>query len=165
MSRKKYYFKTQENIGKYGEAILDKWLSLSYQIQDVSAIKKYQQVGIDRILTRPDGTTVNVEYKFDLTSAKTGNIFFETVSVDKQNIPGWGWRSQADYWIFLLPTGEVLVVEPAKLRHLVWQYRLEAEEKEIKNVGYNTVGVPIPLPKVRSIASYITKLELDFNFI
>lgn len=61
-----YDFKSQEFIGKHGEGILDKWLSSAYKILDVSGIKKYQDNCIDRILMRLDGTTVSVEYKFDL---------------------------------------------------------------------------------------------------
>ncbi|MFM6023710.1 MAG: hypothetical protein ACKPER_12400, partial [Dolichospermum sp.] len=86
-----YDFKSQEFIGKNGENILDKWLGSIYKILDVSTVKKYQNSGIDRILMRPDGSTVSVEYKFDLASSRTGNLFFETVSVDNKNIPGWGW--------------------------------------------------------------------------
>lgn len=156
-----YDFKSQEFIGRHGEAILDKWLGSVYQILDVSGIKKYQGAGIDRILMRPDGTTVNVEYKFDLASSRTGNLFFETVSVDNKDIPGWGWQSQADYWIFLLPTMEALVVEPGRMRNLVWLYRLEAKEKEVQNVGYKTLGIPIPLSKVREIAYYIVQLDRE----
>ncbi|MFM6279137.1 MAG: hypothetical protein ACKPE2_12850, partial [Dolichospermum sp.] len=123
-----YDFKSQEFIGKNGENILDKWLGSIYKILDVSTVKKYQNSGIDRILMRPDGSTVSVEYKFDLASSRTGNLFFETVSVDNKNIPGWGWLSQAEYWIFLLPTMEVLVVEPGKMRNMIWCHRWELQE-------------------------------------
>jgi hypothetical protein len=158
-NNKIYDFNSQEFVGKKGEIILDKWLGSSYKILDVSKIKKYQEFCIDRILMRPDGTTVSVEYKFDLASSRTGNLFFETVSVDNKDIPGWGWQSQAEYWIFLLPTMEVLVVEPGKLRNIVWRSRSEFKEKEIQNVGYKTLGIPIPLPKVRKIASYTVRLN------
>ena len=153
-----YAFEHQEAIGKSGEVILDAWLKSYYKILDVSDIRKYQRAGIDRILMRPDGTTVSVEYKFDLVSYKTGNLFFETVSVDNRNVPGWGWSSQATYWIFLLPSMETLVVEPGKLRSLIWQERQVTQDKEVQNYGYKTLGVPVPLSKVRDIASYVTKL-------
>ncbi|MGD1907435.1 MAG: hypothetical protein ACFB0C_15810 [Leptolyngbyaceae cyanobacterium] len=155
---RKYSFQSQESIGKSGEKILDEWLKLNYKILDVSDISKYQKSGIDRILMRPDGTMVNVEYKFDIASSRTGNLFFETVSVDSRNIPGWGWRSQADYWIFLLPSMEILVVEPGKLRNLVWQERLAIEDKTVRNSNYRTLGIPVPLPRAREIAVHITKL-------
>lgn len=115
-------------------------------------------MGIDRLLTRPDGSVVTVEYKFDLAASRTGNIFFETVSVDQRDIPGWGWSSQADYWIFLLTTNEILVVKPSRFRTLVWESRFQTTEKKIPNSNYNTLGVPIPFKKVQEISSYRTKI-------
>ena len=35
----------------------------------------------------------------------------------------------------------------------------EIQEKEIQNVGYKTLGIPIPLSKVREIAYYIVQLN------
>lgn len=159
--KKMYDFKSQEFIGKHGEIILDKWFGSAYKILDVSGIKKYQDNCIDRIFMRLDGTTISVEYKFDLASSRTGNLFFETVSVDNKNIPGWGWRSQADYWIFLLPSVEIFVVEPGKMRNLVWQYRGEAKEKKVRNLGYKTLGIPIPLFKVKGIAYCVSQLDQE----
>ncbi|MEO1523263.1 MAG: hypothetical protein AAFU78_21155 [Cyanobacteria bacterium J06633_2] len=155
---KAYRFDQQGLVGAQGEQILDEWLSESYKILNVSDIKLYQESGIDRILMRPDGTTVKVEYKFDLASSRTGNLFFETVSVDRRNVPGWGWSSQADYWIFLLPSMEVLVVEPSRLRTLAWQYREKLVDKEIQNLGYKTIGIAIPLKQVRAIARCVKEL-------
>jgi len=155
---KEYSFEWQTIVGKSGEDILDSWLRTSYEILDVSKIRKYQTIGIDRILMRPDGTTVSVEYKFDIASSRTGNLFFETVSVDNRNIPGWGWNSKADYWIFLLPSMEVLVVDPGKLRNLVWQLREKVRDKVVQNLGYKTLGIPIPLSQVRQVASYTANI-------
>lgn len=157
----KYDFYRQKNIGKRGEDILDRWLNKSYKIINVSTSKKHQDSGIDRILVRPDGTIAKVEYKFDLASSRTENIFFETTSVDKRNIAGWGWSSQADYWIFLLQDLEVLVVEPRKMRSLVWKERKDEHEREIVNCGYKTLGIPIPLSKVREITTHNSKLVLE----
>ena len=156
---KTYRFDQQGLVGAKGEQILDEWLVQSYKILNVSDIKLYQESGIDRILMRPDGSTVKVEYKFDLASSRTGNLFFETVSVDRRNVPGWGWSSQADYWIFLLPSLEVLVVEPSKLRTLAWQYREQLVDKAIQNLGYKTIGIAIPLEKVRAIARCVKALD------
>lgn len=156
---KTYRFDQQGLVGAKGEQILDEWLVQSYKILNVSDIKLYQESGIDRILMRPDGSTVKVEYKFDLASSRTGNLFFETVSVDRRNVPGWGWSSQADYWIFLLPSLEVLVVEPSKLRTLAWQYREQLVDKAIQNLGYKTIGIAIPLEKVRAIARCVKALN------
>lgn len=154
-----YDFKVQNLKGKVGEKILDNWLSHSYQILDVSDVPDYQIRGIDRILTRPNGSKLGVEYKYDIASSRTGNLFFETISIDNKNIPGWGWSSQADYWIFLLPTPEVIVISPGKFRNLVWQLRTKISERKIPNQGYKTIGVPIPLEKVREIAHHVHKLD------
>ena len=151
---KPYSFGTQNSMGKMGEIILDNWLRKNYKILDVSEVRKYQDIGIDRIVMRHDGTTVNVEYKFDIASSRTGNLFFETVSIDRNNLPGWGWQSQADYWIFLFPDMEVLVVKPGMLRNLIWQSRENIVDKEVQNSNYKTLGIPIPLSEVRKIASY-----------
>jgi hypothetical protein len=160
MVNKTYSFEHQELIGKKGEEILDQWFSSMYKILDVSTIKKYQEIGIDRVLARPDGSMINVEYKFDLASLRTGNLFFETISVDNRNLPGWGWSSQADYWIFLLVCQEIIVVEPQKLRFLIWQLRTEIKEVKVSNQDYNTWGIPIKIDKVRKIACYCKKIEI-----
>ncbi len=159
LTQKTYRFNQQGLIGARGEQLLDEWLTQSYKILNVSDIKLYQESGIDRILMRPDGSTIRVEYKFDIASSRTGNLFFETVSVDTRNVPGWGWSSQADYWIFLLPSMEVLVVEPSQLRTLAWQYRDQLVDKAIQNLGYKTMGIAIPLDKVRAIARCVKALS------
>ncbi len=154
-----YNFEDQVSIGKQGEDLLDQWLNSLYTVIDVSDIKQYQKRGIDRVLIRPDQSVVTVEYKFDLASARTGNLFFETVSIDTRNIPGWGWSSEADYWIFLLPSKEVLVIEPSKFRDLIWKSRFKFKEKKVSNSDYNTYGIPIPINKVKEIAHFSTKLS------
>jgi hypothetical protein len=161
MQAKQYNFNVQHEIGKKGEQILDKWLQTAYKITDVSDNPKYQEVSIDRILTRSDNSAITVEYKFDLAAKRTGNLFFETISVDTKKVPGWGWSSQADYWIFLIPDQEILIVKPARLRALIWREYRECSEKQIPNRGYNTLGLPIPLSEVRKIATQIQKLYLD----
>ncbi|WP_019502358.1 hypothetical protein [Pseudanabaena sp. PCC 6802] len=161
MQAKQYDFNVQHEIGKKGEQILDRWLGTTYKITDVSHDPKYQGVGIDRILTRPDSSVITVEYKFDLAAKRTGNLFFETVSIDCKSIPGWGWSSQADYWIFLIPDQEILIIKPPSLRALIWRKYRENSEKQIPNRGYNTLGLPIPLSEVRKIATQVQKLYLD----
>jgi hypothetical protein len=154
-----YNFNHQQVIGQKGEAILDEWLQSIYKVSDVSSIEKYQKIGIDRLLTLSDGSIITVEYKFDVASERTGNLFFETISVDTKNIPGWGWSSQADYWIFLLPSLEILVIEPSNFRKLVWELRSTLKEKKIPNTNYNTWGVPVPIEKVKEMAHFSKKLS------
>ena len=92
---------------------------------------------------------------------RTGNIFFETVSNDKERIPGWGLSSQADYWIFLIPEQEILVFKPGRLRTLVWELQKSLKERSVPNKGYNTIGYPTPLIQARKVASQIKTLYLE----
>ena len=50
------------------------------------------------------------------------------------------------------------MVEPSKFRSLVWEMRFQLKEKKIPNVGYNTLGMPVSLDKVKKIASFSTRL-------
>lgn len=128
---------------------------------NVSEDPKYQQSGVDRVVTRSDGSVITVEYKFDVAAKRTGNLFFETISNDKERIPGWGWTSQADYWIFLIPEREILVFKPGRFRALVWELQKSLTERNVPNKGYNTVGYPISLTKVREVAFQVKTLYLE----
>jgi len=161
MQTKEYDFETQRKVGQGGETFLDQWLSPTYKVLDVSEDLKYQQSGIDRLVTRSDGSVVTIEYKLDMVAKRTGNIFFETVSNDKERIPGWGWSSQADYWIFLIPEQEILVFKPGRLRTLVWELQKSLKERSVPNKGYNTIGYPTPLIQARKVASQIKTLYLE----
>ena len=161
MQTKQYDFETQRKVGQEGEIFLDQWLRPIYKVVDVSEDEKYQQSGIDRLVTRSDGTVISIEYKFDIAAKRTGNLFFETTSNDKEGIPGWGWTSQANYWIFLIPMQEIIVFQPGKLRALVWQLQRSLKEKRVANKGYNTIGYPIPLTAARKVAFQIKTLYLE----
>jgi hypothetical protein len=155
---RQYDFATQRQVGREGETFLDQWLSLNYKVLDVSEDLKYQQSGIDRIVTRPDGSIITVEYKFDIAAKRTGNLFFETLSNDKERIPGWGWSSQADYWIFLIPEQEIIIFKPGELRALVWDSQKLLKERSVANRGYNTIGYPVPLTQARKVAFLVKTL-------
>lgn len=161
MQTKPYDFETQRKVGQEGETFLDQWLHPVYKVLDVSGEMKYQQAGIDRIVTRSDGSVITIEYKFDLVAKRTANLFFETISNDKEMIPGWGWSSQADYWIVLVPEQEILVFKPGKLRALVWELQKTLQKRSVPNRGYNTVGYPIPLTQARKVAFQIKTLYLE----
>jgi hypothetical protein len=161
MQAKQYDFDTQRNVGQEGESFLDRWLSPKYKVLDVSEDLKYQRSGVDRIVTRSDGSIITVEYKCDMAAKRTGNLFFETVSNDKERIPGWGWSSQADYWIFLIPEQEIIVFKPGKLRALVWELQKSLKERSVANRMYNTIGYPVPLVQARKVAFQVKTLYLE----
>jgi hypothetical protein len=161
MQTRQYDFETQKVIGEEGELFLDRWLSPCHKIFNVSDNIRYQKSGIDRVVSRLDGSIITVEYKLDIAAKRTGNIFFETTSNDKKLIPGWGWSSQADYWIFLIPEQEILVFKPGKLRELIWGLQKSVKQRSIPNKGYNTIGYPIPLTQAREVAFQSKFLYLD----
>ncbi|MFZ4664968.1 MAG: hypothetical protein ACOYME_00905 [Prochlorotrichaceae cyanobacterium] len=158
MQTKQYDFEIQRKVGQEGEKFLDQWLSSTYKVLDVSEDLKYQQSGIDRVVTRSDGSVITIEYKFDIAAKRTGNLFFETISNDKKMIPGWGWSSQADYWIVLIPEQEIIIFKPGMLRALVWELQKTVQKRSVPNKGYNTVGYPIPLTQARKVSFKIKTL-------
>jgi hypothetical protein len=101
-----------------------------------------------------DGILKTVECKTDPKARETGNIFFETVSVSKseKQTPGWGWTSQADYWVYLIPDQEILVFCPGDLRAMVWSCRDSLSEKSASNKGYRTLGYPVNIARARKVA-------------
>jgi hypothetical protein len=161
MQTRQYDFDVQRKVGQEGETFLDRWLSPNYKVLNVSENPRYQQSGIDRVVTRPDGSIITIEYKIDVAAKRTNNLFFETISNDKKNMPGWGWNSQADYWIFLIPEQEIIVFKPERLRALAWELQKSIKEKIVANKGYNTVGYPIPLIHARKIAFQVKILYLE----
>jgi hypothetical protein len=104
-----------------------------------------------------------VECKTDKEARNTGNIFFETVSNSEKQSPGWGWTSQADYWIYLIPDQEILVFHPGDLRALVWEYRASLRECPAFNRNYRTLGYPIRLNLARR--KTLQNIALDSNGI
>ena len=72
MQTKQYDFETQRKVGQEGENFLDQWLHPIYNVLDVSEEIKYQKAGIDRVVTRSDGSVITIEYKFDLAAKRTG---------------------------------------------------------------------------------------------
>ena len=70
-------------VGDEGEKLIIDWLSGRKNIknvEDVSKIEKYQNMGFDVNLTYDDGRTTTAEIKNDLAAGRTGNLAFEIIS-------------------------------------------------------------------------------------
>ncbi len=169
-------FSSRKKKGKEGEAFVDRLLQEVYGYRlvdlgevpdyqkegathllvDVSEIPKYQRVSIDRLLFQADGSQKTLEIKTDYRALETTNLFFE---IERQGTPTWGMKSQADYFVFLIPEQELLFVEPCKLRLLAWNLRAKLQEKVVGNT--RTVGLPIPIKTVQDeVASIRLPLRL-----
>lgn len=172
-------FETSKQKGKMGEyrvdyllqflgfikvdlAEVDLYLGDGYDrlLVDVSDCPKYQKLDIDRILVSSDGSRQSLEIKTDYKARETQNIFFEVATGDR---PGWGYKSQADLWVFLIPGQELLMVKPGNFRLLVLDIQLKKEG--ITERG--TRGLLVPITEVRKIACHrvdIGKLCTDLFF-
>ncbi len=98
---------------------------------------------------RRDGAHYTVEYKSGLQTARTGNVFLETISVDSVNKPGWVYTCQADYIFYAaLLNGMIVVFRPGTLRAKIEELKAQFGVRQTthrQNVGYNTHGVVVPL--------------------
>ncbi len=141
--------KPQFKQGKNVEAFLDEWFR--HEGWTVCPMGAYDERVLhlgDRYFVR--GLTVlKIEYKSGIQTFYTGNVFLETVSVDRQEKPGWVYTCQADVIFYAaLLNHKILVFKPQRLRNRIeW---LKTQYPEVKtsnhqNDGYETYGVLIPL--------------------
>jgi hypothetical protein len=135
--------------GKDVEAFLDAFFrARGWQIEPTTAREERTLCLGDRHF-RKAGLHVLVEYKSGLQTGATGNLFFETISVDRENKPGWVYTCQADFIFYAaLLNGVILVFRPPALREqiegLKAQFRVVKTSKQ-QNAGYDTHGVIVPL--------------------
>lgn len=135
--------------GKDVEAWLDKYFRLrGWEIVEATPYEERAQCLGDRRF-RKEGRAWWIEYKSGIQTFYSGNIFLETVSVDRFNKPGWVYTCQADYILYAaLLNGLILVFSPGRLRQHI--ETLKARFREVQtvhhqNAGYNTHGVIVPL--------------------
>lgn len=146
-----YDFDTQKALGKQGERILDRLLAQWYDIEQLP-LDIERQAGADRLFIRPDGSQVLVEYKTDYMAHETGNLVIETVSVDTFGVDGWAVSSHAEMLVTLVYyLGLVLVVEMDTLRAKLSEWSEKYRKVAIKNDGYSTIGLVVPLEVYKDI--------------
>lgn len=165
LSWKASTFETRKQMGKLGEYRVDYCLQFSGWIKvnlaevdlyvangydrllvDVSEHPYYQELDIDRLLFRSDGSYQSVEIKTHYKAKTSGNIFFEVAK--KGNRPGWGVKSQADLWFFLIPGQELLIFERKNFKQLVEDLQ---PLQEIVG-GEGNKGLLIPIERVKEQA-------------
>jgi hypothetical protein len=145
-----YNFRHQLSEGQSGEAFLDSFFAgRGHDIDAASADE--QRLGIDRVITAPDGRVMRVEYKTDFLAGKTGNCFIETISVDSVGKFGWALTSQADYLIYYIPEQAIYVLPIRSIHWALPGWMRDYPAKQAPNAGYQTHGVLVP---VREVASY-----------
>lgn len=113
------------------------------------ATSRQQRNGIDRIVLTEDGREFSVEYKIDISSARTGNFFIELLAFDLPNKLGWYFTSQADVFVLMSPGVGISFVSRKTLDSIV---RAELDFKPRFNCTKErakTLGLLIPVKKFK----------------
>ncbi len=106
-----------------------------------------QHRGIDRWFTcrAYDKLHFSVEYKLDVRSGETGNVFMEYRSKDTTGATGGVMRSEAKYYSILCPKDRLILwCSTQALRLLLPSWLIDYGSKDVPNDGYLTSGVPVP---------------------
>lgn len=151
-----YQFDRQLAQGAEGEAFLDEYFMAWFDIRRATPAEQRQ--GIDRWFTR--GTRrLAIEYKTDMTAARTGNAFVETTSVDTAGKPGWALSSQAHMLVYYIPPdGLIYAIWMARLRRSLPRWDLLYPTRAIPNQGYHTHGLLVPLHEFEQIAETVISI-------
>ena len=113
--------------------------------------KTGQRLGFDAIIQKPPHQ-LTIEIKADYAAEKTGNLFIETVSVDKYNTPGWAYSSQAQILVTVLPIQRCIILSSmgwlrGKLEE--WESRCRKRKCHNKNPDwhgeFNSEGLLVPI--------------------
>lgn len=152
-----YTFKEQMIVGKDGEATLDEYFSQWYDISPVNM--DLERKGIDRWFRRkgqPALTTV--EYKTDVLTQKTGNVFVETYSVLESGRYGWAWTCSADMLMYYAMPNTIYIAEPIKVREKIDKWQKKYGVRTVKNKGYHSVGIPVPAKEFKRICRSVREI-------
>lgn len=155
-----YSFQGQLNRGENYECVLDEYFSKKLKVEKVSM--SAQKSGIDRVFTTCGKSKYrySVEYKSDELTKKTGNVFIETVSVDKDEKPGWAYSSCAQMLIYYtVGMNKVYAIPMLTLKNLVPLWVEKYEEKPVQNNGYKTYGVAVPLGEFAAVCVEYSGIE------
>jgi hypothetical protein len=150
-----YDFKRQLRKGEAYERHLDVLFAVDYSI--TPATHEQQRAGIDRIFTRRiDGKRFTIEYKADSKAGATGNAFIETTSVDTTSKAGWATSSQADILVYLVTEPQTIYcIALSKLRTKLERWQRKYREVAVRNKGYRTIGLLVPLHELEAIADCV----------
>lgn len=123
---------------------LDRAFSRWYEIYPMPLI--IDKIGIDRLWKEKEWKVFySVEYKFDERTAETGNAFIETVSVDTENKPGWGYTCAAQILVYYIPQWhKAWVLSPMEIKNRLEEWKKKYREVPVQNNGYKTFGLLVP---------------------
>lgn len=142
---KTYDFKEQLAKGQETEWRVAERFRKWYDVEE--ATKEQQRSGVDFYITDPKGKRMGVEVKADALTQKTGNVFMEAWSVLEKEKKGWVFTSTADILVYVVLPHDAYSMRMQDVRGLLSEWYKRYDEKHVKNKGYTTVGVPVPLER------------------
>jgi hypothetical protein len=156
-------------VGEYGEKVIDKYLANHpniISIQDVSKIREYQLIDIDRKVFFKNGLSTTIEIKTDTYTS--GNIFYETISNIEYNMPGCLEKSKAEYlFYYFTKTNDLYIIDLQKYRKWFNENKNNPlfcrkifKNKDKKGGYYTTEGYTIPLTFFESNFKYHKKINI-----
>ncbi len=146
---------------------VEKWLdnyfsSLGFSIQKTTPQQERRECLGDRVFSK-NGTVQFIEYKSGIQTYYTGNVFFETISVDTQGKPGWVYTCKASWVIYAALLNEVILFfDPIYIRSIIEMLKTKFKEvhTHTQNATYKTWGVIVPLDYAKKLATKIINLEV-----
>lgn len=154
-------FRPKLQMGHEGEAFIDRILNGGLFEHIEQATPAEERLGIDRWVTRYDGSRESVQYKTDERSRQTGNAFLELFHYGL-GYREWGWviLCQADWLIYYPRWGDVLLwFRPDILKAVAAELLKNRDSYQVAhNRGYETCGVVLPLAEFQKSATDVMRL-------
>lgn len=146
--------------GEQGEDAVHAFMHDTWGYEIAYVGRAEQRMGWDAIYTNPDtDQRTSVSIKTDERAGDTGNVFIETVSVHQDGVdvkPGWAYACKADILLVWLPRQRsLLVLVPMRLAEVVDEWRNHHRQVRVRNDGYETLGIPVPIEEVEAIAEKV----------
>ncbi len=131
---------SSKKYSKELDSVFSKW----YEVFSTPLV--IDKIGIDRLWKEKEWKVFySVEYKADEVTAKTQNAFIETVSVDTQNKPGWGYTCAAQILVYYVPQWhKAWLISPMTIKKHIEEWRKKYREVSAQNEGYKTIGIAVP---------------------
>ena len=162
MKTKPYDFDEQMQRGNAGADRLDAVFRDRYKQLVLPVDREWERRGIDRVFLTPSGNGWTVEYKTDITGARTHNCFVEMVSVVEHNVLGWAYTSQAEMLAHYLPEPENICyyIPMSHLRDKLEDWIDAYEPKTVHTkrqdgTRYSSRGLAVPQHEFEAIADHV----------
>lgn len=153
---------SQFKRGMEAENYLDQYFGTQFEITRTTSYQERSLCLGDRIYKNAAGSFF-VEYKSDTRAHVTGNVFFETISVDNPCKPGWVYTCQSDYILYaILLSKTILIFKPPVLRKNIAEMKAKFREgaaSKDQGEDYKTYGVIVPLHYAKTLAAKIILLN------